>query len=230
MWFKVLWMSSTTILLDYLFSPESNVKIIFWHLAAECMAYTNVSKSHVNARCLSHWNLLAICSKCPRCWVLSHKLCQSLRERGAWPSVLARAGSRGVTAIAKCYHVGSKLQGSEGTRATRSPPSMGLGSVAASRSKSQEVSVDPAAEDWRLCCWRAWLVFLPPTPVPCCCFCACVSWSQCFSESPWASGGGRRGCYVPAAPEQHCIAVCGQGSICVSYSLSWLVRRKKAEC
>lgn len=155
-------MSSTTILLDYLFSPESNVKIIFWHLAAECMAYTNVSKSHVNARCLSHWNLLAICSKCPRCWVLSHKLCQSLRERGAWPSVLARAGSRGVTAIAKCYHVGSKLQGSEGTRATRSPPSMGLGSVAASRSKSQEVSVDPAAEDWRLCCCRAWLVFLPP--------------------------------------------------------------------
>lgn len=99
---------------------------------------------------------------------------------------------------------------------------------AMSRSESQGVSVGPTAEDWRLCCCRTWVmfVFLPPPQYPAAAFGACVSRSQQFWESPWASGRGRRGCNVPAAPEQHCIAVCGQGSICVSYSLSWLVRRQ----
>lgn len=149
-------------------------------------------------------------------------------EREAPGLQLAEAGPRGVTVIAKCDHVGSKLQGSEGRHAAGSSPSTGLGSVAMSRSESQGVSVGPTAEDWRLCCCRTWVmfVFLPTPQYPAAAFGACVSRSQRFWESPWASGRGRRGCNVPAAPEQHCIAMCGQGSICVSYSLSWLVRRQ----
>lgn len=149
------------------------------------------------------WFYLANFSKCPRCRVLSCKLCQSFRGGEGVHHVPCSSGQGGtqmVCSYSKISSCGNEVAGVRGEGSTpRSPPSTGLGSAEAVHTDPKAKKF-PVAEGWIWWFCTTLVVsghtiwYASPRPwYPPAGFGACMMWCQCSYESLCAPGGREGG-------------------------------------